>query len=82
MKAIVANPIGPANDQAILDAAHWADDVVCAWGTHGEHLSRGPAVERLLRETGKTLTHLGLSKAGHPKHPLYIGYAVLPEVWE
>ena len=77
-----SDPIGPANDQAIMDAAHWADDVVCAWGTHGEHLSRGPAVERLLRETGKTLTHLGLSKASHPKHPLYIGYAVLPEVWE
>jgi pimeloyl-ACP methyl ester carboxylesterase len=24
------------------------------------------------------LTHLGLSKDGHPKHPLYIGYAVQP----
>ena len=75
------DPVGPANDAAILEAAHWADTVVCAWGTHGEHLGRGPVVERLLRETGQHLTHLGLSKAGHPKHPLYIGYAVLPETW-
>jgi hypothetical protein len=24
---------------------------------------------------------LGLSKAGHPKHPLYIAYTQQPEVW-
>ena len=25
--------------------------------------------------------HLGLTKAGHPKHPLYLSYAQQPEVW-
>lgn len=77
-----AEPIGPENDSAILEAADWADQTVCAWGTHGEHLDRGPAVENLLRGAGHPLTHLGLSKAGHPKHPLYIGYAVQPTVWD
>lgn len=72
---------GEANDTAIREAALWADRVVCAWGTHGAHLSRGPAVERLLRGTGRELTTLGLSKHGHPKHPLYIGYHVQPAVW-
>ncbi|MEM7710620.1 MAG: DUF1643 domain-containing protein [Pseudomonadota bacterium] len=77
-----ADPVGgPDNDRAIADAALWADAVVCAWGTYGAHLDRGPAVERLLRDTGKHLTNLGLSKAGHPKHPLYIGYAVQPAPW-
>lgn len=76
------DPIGPANDKAILDAADWADTVVAAWGTHGEHLGRGPVVETLLRRSGMKLFHLGLSKAGHPKHPLYIGYAVRPVVWD
>ncbi|WP_371156688.1 DUF1643 domain-containing protein [Jannaschia sp. 2305UL9-9] len=77
-----ADPVGgAANDAAIRDAALWADATVCAWGTHGAHLNRGPAVERLLRETGQPLFHLGLSKAGHPKHPLYIGYAVQPQPW-
>ena len=76
-----ADPVGPANDAAILEGADWADAVVCAWGTHGAHLGRGPEVERLLRSTGQPLTHLGLSLAGHPKHPLYIAYAQAPEPW-
>lgn len=76
-------PVGrPENDAAIMEAAAWADAVVCAWGAHGAHLDRGPEVERLLRGAGHPLTALGLSKGGHPKHPLYIGYAVRPEPWE
>jgi hypothetical protein len=74
-------PIGPMNDAAILDAADWADTTICAWGTHGEHLKRGLQVEKLLRETGTPLFHLGLSKAGHPKHPLYISYVQQPQPW-
>ncbi len=76
-----ADPIGPENDAAILDSASWADQVICAWGTHGAHLDRGPAVERLLRAQDHPLWHLGLSQAGHPKHPLYIAYAQQPEPW-
>ena len=75
------DPVGPANDAAILDGAAWADTIVAAWGTHGEHLDRGGAVETLLREAGHSLMHLGLSKAGHPKHPLYISYTQQPELW-
>ena len=74
-------PVGPANDAAIRDACDWADLVVCAWGTHGAHLGRGPAVEALLREGGWPLHHLGLTRDGHPRHPLYIGYATRPEHW-
>lgn len=76
-----ADPVGPANDAAIRDGALWADAIVCAWGTHGAHLDRGRQVEALLRATGRTLTHLGLSKDGHPKHPLYIAYSQQPETW-
>jgi hypothetical protein len=75
------DPVGPDNDAAILAGCDWADEIVCAWGTHGEHRARGPEVERIMRKTGLPLTHLGLSKAGHPKHPLYIAYAVQPEEW-
>lgn len=76
------DPVGPDNDAALLDGLAWGDRVVCAWGTHGAHQGRGAAVEALLRRTGRELLHLGLSKAGHPKHPLYIGYAVQPQIWE
>lgn len=75
------DPVGPENDTVISEFALWADQIICAWGTHGEHLSRGPAVEALLRATERELYHLGLSKAGHPKHPLYISYEKQPEVW-
>ncbi|MEX0282874.1 MAG: DUF1643 domain-containing protein [Arenibacterium sp.] len=75
------DPVGPENDKAILDAADWADEVIVAWGTHGAHMARGSKVETLLRTTGHALFHLGLSKEGHPKHPLYIAYAQQPEPW-
>lgn len=76
------DPVGADNDQAILDAAAWADQIICAWGNHGAHLNRGPMVTELLRGQPKALYHLGLSKAGHPKHPLYIGYATGPQKWD
>lgn len=81
MRAAV-DPIGPANDQHILDAAHWADTVIAAWGTHGAHRERGPQVAAMLQQANVPLYHLGLSKAGHPKHPLYIAYSVQPNLWQ
>ena len=77
-----SDPVGPGNDAAIAEGASWADRIICAWGGHGAHLGRGAAVTRLLRTTGKPLLHLGLTQAGEPKHPLYIGYAVQPVIWE
>lgn len=81
------DPVGPGNDAAIAaSAAAWVrgveDRILCAWGTHGAHLGRGAAVERALRATGRPLHHLGLTLAGAPKHPLYIGYDVQPMLWE
>lgn len=75
------DPNGPANDAAIVDGCAWADTVICAWGTHGAHRARGPEVETLIRNACACPMHLGLSKAGHPKHPLYIAYAQNPEPW-
>ncbi len=76
-----ADPVGPGNDAAITDSAAWADRIICAWGSHGAHLDRGAQVEALLRATGLPLYHLGLTQAGQPKHPLYIGYANKPAPW-
>tara|TARA_R110002096_G_scaffold52222_11_gene136228 strand:+ start:2554 stop:3072 length:519 start_codon:yes stop_codon:yes gene_type:complete len=76
-----ADPVGPGNDAAITAGARWADRVICGWGSHGAHLSRGAAVEGLLRATGLPLWHLGLTRAGAPRHPLYIAYTRQPERW-
>ncbi|MBU3028660.1 DUF1643 domain-containing protein [Paracoccus marinaquae] len=74
-------PVGPANDAVLAGAADWADDVLCAWGVHGTHLGRGAEVEAMLRQDNHRLWHLGLTRAGMPRHPLYIGYAILPCRW-
>jgi len=76
-----ADPVGPLNDAVIQQAIDWADEIVAAWGTHGEHLDRGKVVENLLRSQTKIPKHLGLTKAGHPKHPLYISYQTQPQNW-
>ena len=75
------DPVGCDNDAAIAERALWAQDVIAAWGTHGAFMERGARVEQILRETGQPLFHLGLSKAGHPKHPLYLPYAQSPVSW-
>jgi len=77
-----AKPIGPDNDQVLLEMAQSARQVIAAWGTHGAHQGRGPVTARLLRENGIPMFHLGLSKEGHPRHPLYISYSVSPEPWK
>ncbi|WP_299722255.1 DUF1643 domain-containing protein [uncultured Tateyamaria sp.] len=76
-----ADPIGPDNDAAIRERATWADHVIAAWGTHGAHLDRGAQVAEALASVARPLFHLGLSKAGHPKHPLYLPYTQSPEPW-
>jgi hypothetical protein len=81
MKA-AADPIGPANDDAIREACDWADTVVCAWGTHGAHMARGAFCEDVMRTTGKPLFHVGLTQDGPPRHPLYVAYAVQPTEWD
>ena len=75
------DPIGPENDRIIMEMAGQAQQVICAWGTHGAHLHRGQQVKALLEPVASGLFHLGLSQAGHPKHPLYIGYDTQPERW-
>ena len=67
-------PVGAENDDYILRCAHRSDEVVCAWGNHGEHLDRGTQTLGMLMDqewTGK-LGHLGMTMRNQPKHPLYL----------
>ena len=75
------DPIGPDNLAQILLAARWADCILCAWGTHGTHQGLGPAIRHLLMSEGHALYHLGLTKNGHPRHPLYVRYDARPTKW-
>lgn len=78
---LVENPVGRANDAAIVKAAREARLVVCAWGNHGAHLDRSEAVLELLRRTGIRTHVLRLNGAGHPAHPLYLPASLNPKPW-
>ena len=64
----VKDPIGPENDQAILDIYQKADLTIAAWGSHGAYLNRGREVLRLI-PGAKCLIQ---TKDGQPGHPLYL----------
>lgn len=75
------SPEGVDNPSILLETAKSSDLVIAAWGTHGAHRGQGLVVADMLRSNGITLHHLGLSKEGHPRHPLYVPYSKLPEEW-
>ena len=75
-------PIGPDNAAMLNASCEWADGILAAWGTHGAHLDRGAHVAGLLHAQDTPLYHLGLTKDGHPRHPLYISYQTQPTRWE
>jgi len=70
-----ADPVGPDNDAILLDQLAGAGAVLAGWGIHGAWRGRGRAVAALLRDSDAPLVTLGLTKHGHPRHPLYVGYA-------
>ncbi|MEO1536986.1 MAG: DUF1643 domain-containing protein [Pseudomonadota bacterium] len=74
-------PEGPDNMAQIEAAAKWSDHVLAAWGVHGAHRNQGARVLPKLRDSGKPLFHLGLTKGGHPRHPLYVSYEIKPITW-
>ncbi len=76
-----ADPVGSENDKILIERTRESCHIIAAWGTHGAHLGRGAVVAEMLQAQGKPLFHLGLSKAGHPKHPLYLPYARQPIAW-
>lgn len=73
-----ADPVGPENDKAIIEAVRLGGLVVCAWGKHGLFKDRAQAVLELLRSAGIRPFCLGKNIDGSPKHPLYLRGSVTP----
>lgn len=67
----VDDPIGADNNLFLVQALRRAACIVAAWGTHGTFLSRDREVLELLKQA-HTCYCFGLTKNGHPKHPLYV----------
>lgn len=79
--SMVDDPVGPYNDDMIVRAVTDVQQVVCAWGLHGDLYGRGRAVQRLLRKITSQMKCLGLTSRGFPKHPLYLASLTRPMPW-
>ena len=64
------DPVGPANEQWVRETADHAALVVAAWGTHGKLNGRGLEAAEMLQQFKPKC--LGMTKHGHPRHPLYL----------
>ena len=64
-----SDPVGPENDVWLERCAKDSSLIIIAWGVHGKYKDRDRAVERLL--SYRDLYCVGLTKDGHPRHPLY-----------
>ena len=58
------DPVGPDNDRVLADVI---GTVVAGWGTNADPARVNRALELLPR-----LHALGVTKDGHPRHPLYV----------
>lgn len=74
--------VGPENDDYISSVAERSDMIIAAWGAPPRKLEwRATAVREKLREElrNRRVVHaLGLTKAGHPRHPLYVKKDIAP----
>lgn len=67
-------PVGAENDRYIREAVQRSNCVVAAWGVNAKCQHRVQQVLRLLG--GRGALCLGITKAGAPRHPLYLSYQV------
>jgi hypothetical protein len=66
------DPAGPENDNYILKAIINSKMVVVAWGSNGGFKKQNKHVLDLLKNNFIRPYCIGISKDGHPKHPLYL----------
>ena len=72
------DPKGDLNDAVLLHWVAHAGLTVAAWGVHGSHQNRCRDIAHAL---GPSVFHLGLTKDGHPRHPLYVSFKTEPALW-
>lgn len=82
------DPVGMENDIAITAAVRDGNTlrVIAAWGAHRFARDRALEVKHLLwREAARhlscTVSHLGLTRSGAPRHPLYVPASQQPIDW-
>lgn len=80
------DPVGPQADEFLAIVARRAvvegAPLVAAWGANAKPERVAQALEVLEeRGAGRLLTALGTTKAGQPRHPLYLPATATPTPW-
>jgi len=70
------HPVGPMK---ISYPGDRFDLIIAAWGNYGRIRDRGRHVEKFWKDNKIEVHHLGLTKSGYPRHPLYTRADVEPE---
>lgn len=66
------DPVGPENNRYLSQSPlSYSDGVICAWGASADP-DRERHVVRMFADTRTDLYCLGRTKAGNPRHPLYL----------
>ena len=73
----VKDPVGSENDRYLLEATERAARIIVAWGKVGCQRHQDQAVLHLIADNHR-LYCLGMTKDGHPRHPLYVGRNTTP----
>lgn len=81
MRAAV-DPVGPDNDghldYVFEEISEYGGMIVAAWGANGDYQGRAQKVVEMVEQHGNTLMCFGVTKDGHPKHPLARGLHRIP----
>ena len=64
--------VGPDNDAHLRRVCSSADTICVAWGANVKGLERPGVVLSMLRELGRPICCLAITKSGYPQHPLML----------
>jgi hypothetical protein len=75
-------PVGATTDSVLRRVLRDCPRVVACWGAiPTSAVPRARRVLAMVDRLGPVVCHLGQTKAGHPRHPLYLRAAAEVEVW-
>lgn len=72
----VKDPVGGKNEDHVRAVVASSDKVICAWGALGAYMDQDlTTIGWMDKEPDVKLMCLGMTKHGHPRHPLYVPYS-------
>lgn len=77
MRAVGVDVVGPKNREVLGYYRSQCQQIIACWGAHCSHFRES----QIKVDIGHRMDCLGTTKAGRPKHPLYLPDGAKPELW-